>query len=490
MVHARTGILGKQLLICVLLLAVWIAPATSAQELRPNIVVILCDDLGYGDLECFGHPFIKTPNLNGLALGGIRLTNCYSAAPVCSPSRVGLLTGRSPNRAGVYDWIPAAQSAQPDARDQVHMRTHEVTIPKLLTAAGYATCMSGKWHCNAKFNSPDQPQPSDAGFQHWFGTQNNASPSHENPRNYVRNGTEVGPLTGYSCLLAAHEASEWIKTQVASQPSQPFFLYLAFHEPHEPVASPAELVNKYRPVAENDDQAQFFANVENMDQAVGNLLQVLEQTGVRENTLIVFTSDNGPETLNRYRGAQRSYGRPGPLRGMKLWTTDGGFRVAGILNWPAKINADQTSDQVVSSLDLLPTFCELAQAEVPTSLELDGVSITPMLNGQEVQRHKPLLWCYYNALNEQRVAMRYGPWKMLAKLDAGGLPAAQNVFSGNSSSILNATLSEFELYNVDQDVGESRNIVNEETAAGTLREMMIREYEQLIKDSYVWPASP
>ena len=130
--------------------------AGLAQEAapRPNIVVILCDDLGYGDLECFGHPQIKTPNLNQFAQDGVRLTSCYSAAPVCSPSRVGLLTGRSPNRAGVYDWIPASngqKSRRNDRREMVHMRQSEVTLPRLLKKAGYATCMAGKWHCNSRF---------------------------------------------------------------------------------------------------------------------------------------------------------------------------------------------------------------------------------------------------------------------------------------------------------------------------------------------------
>jgi arylsulfatase A len=135
---------------------------------KPNIVVILCDDLGYGDLACYGHPAIKTPYLDQMAKDGIRFTDFYSTAPVCSPSRVGLLTGRSPNRAGVYDWIPGGRD--------IHMRESEITIPQLLKKVGYATCMSGKWHCNGKFNSPQQPQPDDAGFDHWFATQNNASP--------------------------------------------------------------------------------------------------------------------------------------------------------------------------------------------------------------------------------------------------------------------------------------------------------------------------
>ena len=178
---------------------------------KPNIVVILCDDLGYGDLECFGHPNIKTPHLNKMAKEGIRFTNFYSTAPVCSPSRVGLLTGRSPNRAGVYDWIPPGNRVKPDLRHLVHMKKNEITIPILLKKAGYATAMSGKWHCNSLFNSKEQPQPGDAGFDHWFGTHNNASPSHANPKNFVRNGKVVGPLEGYSCQLVADEAIDWMK---------------------------------------------------------------------------------------------------------------------------------------------------------------------------------------------------------------------------------------------------------------------------------------
>ena len=279
-------------LLLAFLLISWLPLAAQAE--KPNIIVILCDDLGYGDLACYGHPHIKTPNLDRMALEGIRYTSCYSAAPVCSPSRVGLLTGRSPNRAGVYDWIPPARpnSKRPDGREQVHMRQSEVTIAQKLKAAGYATCLSGKWHCNSKFNSDAQPQPNDAGFDHWFATQNNASPSHENPKNYVRNAAEVGKLEGYSCLLAADELIAWMKDKGTPETDQPpFFGFLAFHEPHEPVASPKALVDGYADVAENEDEAQYFANVENLDAAVGRVLGALQETGKDENTLVIFTSE-------------------------------------------------------------------------------------------------------------------------------------------------------------------------------------------------------
>lgn len=458
-------------------------------ELRPNIVVILCDDLGYGDLGCYGHDTILTPHLDRLASTGVKLTACYSAAPVCSPSRVGLLTGRSPNRAGVYDWIPPARSAAKDSRDLVHMRKQETTIAHVLQRAGYATCMSGKWHCNSRFNARDQPQPGDAGFDHWFGTQNNAAPSHENPVNYVRNGEKVGPLEGFSCQLAADEAIHWMETRDKKDDDQPFFVYLAFHEPHEPVASPKNLVAKYAPQSKTPDQAQYFANVTNMDQAVGRVVEALDQLGERDNTLVVFSSDNGPETLNRYRSANRSHGTPGPLRGMKLWTTDAGFRVAGILNWPAKIQQPFISDATVSSLDFLPTFCELANGDLPQRT-LDGVSFLPLLDGQEIERPRPLIWCYYNSLNEHQVAMRLGRWKMLARLDGGNLPKLQNVNTATSDVVKSAKLTDFELYDVTSDVAESKDLAKQSDSFEELKLAMQRAYQELVSSSHVWQASP
>ena len=420
-----------------------IDPAAS----KPNILVVLCDDLGYGDLECYGHPHIKTPELNKLASEGIRFTNFYSAAPVCSPARVGLLTGRSPNRAGVYDFIPGGRP--------IYMRSSEVTIPQLLKKQGYATCMSGKWHCNGKFNSANQPQPDAAGFDHWFGTQNNASPSHENPKNFVRNGKEVGQLEGFSCQLVADEAITWLKAQQEKDADQPFFMYVAFHEPHEPIASPKQLVEEYLPVSSTENEAQYFANVANMDSAVGKLMDALKELNIESDTLVVFTSDNGPETFNRYKRAKNSYGRATPLRGMKLWTTEAGFRVAGIMRWPGTIIPGQTVEHPVSSLDFLPTFCQLADTTPPADLELDGSSFLPALENKPVERSKPLLWIFYNALNERRVAMRDGDWKVLAKLD---IDKAINVTSENEAKIKAAEISDVQIFRVTDDIGENNDL--------------------------------
>lgn len=460
-------------------------PASLDAQERPNIVVILCDDLGYGDLECYGHPHIKTPNLNALAEAGIRFTDFYSSAPVCSPSRVGLLTGRSPNRAGVYDWIPVGNRARPDAREQVHMRASEVTIPQLLRDAGYQTALAGKWHCNSKFNSDQQPQPGDFGFDHWFATQNNASPSHENPNNYVRNGERVGLIEGYSCQIATDEAIEWLENDVDRD--QPFFLMLAFHEPHEPVASPAKLVEGYADVAETEDQAQYFANVENVDAAVGRFLATLDRLGERENTLVIFTSDNGPETLNRYRNANRSYGQPGPLRGMKLHTHDAGYRVAGIIDWPKAIKGGLELDIPVSALDFMPTFCDLAGAEIPEGLTLDGTNIRSLLEEGTLDRDKPLVWAYYNAINEARVAMRDGKWKVLARLDGGELPRFQNLTTRNLSRVEGAKLTDLEIYDMSQDTGEQNNLADSDSElAERLGDRLDAAYRELVSGSHVW----
>jgi arylsulfatase A len=477
--------------VLLLLLAV-VAGLVSQQTVsaadQPNIVIILCDDLGYGDLGIHGHPHIQTPNIDRLANEGMRFTNFYSTAPVCSPSRVGLLTGRSPNRAGVYDWIPEARGIRPDAREQVHMKQDEITIAHLLKQAGYATCMAGKWHCNSDFNSPGQPQPGEAGFDHWMATQNNAAPSHENPINYVRNGQPVGKIEGYSCQIAADEVIGWLNNQQKETPDQPFFIYLPFHEPHEPVASPKELVEQYRPVTWHPDQAQYYANVHNVDLAVGKVVAALEKLGVRDNTLIAFTADNGPETLNRYRTANRSWGITAHLRGMKLHTHDGGFHVAGIVNWPGGIKPGQVIDAPASALDFLPTACSLASIDLPAGRSLDGISLAGLFaDGQMPARTQPLVWAYYNGINDARVAMRDGKWKVLARLNEGSFPRQQNLTPQTLEEAKSAALTDFEIYNVEDDPGEVSNLAGRGlTEESILIDRITSGYRELVNDSPAW----
>lgn len=451
---------------------------------QPNIVVFLCDDLGYGDISLYGHPIIETPNIDALASSGIKLTDFYSAAPVCSPSRVGLLTGRSPNRAGVYDWIPSSKKSREDFRDLVHLQEHEETIPVMLKSAGYSTCLSGKWHCNSKFNSDEQPQPDAFGFDHWFATQNNAAPSHKNPNNFIRNGQEVGEVEGFSCQIVVDEAMEWLKNK---ENDEPFYLQISFHEPHVPIESPQSLVEKYLPLSKNKNEAQFFANVGNVDLAVGRLVKYLKKNH-NENTLIIFTSDNGPETLLRYKRAKRSYGSPGDLKGMKLWTHEAGFRVPGIIYWMGKTTFYGTSDAVVSSLDFLPTFAEISGSKLPQNT-IDGESFTSLFTEGKFERNKPLLWAFYNGLNEHIVAMREGDWKIMARLknDSTYLPKIQNIYNGNEVFVKQAELTDFVLYNLENDIGETKNIeIKYPEVFEKMKKQLKVEYEELLADSHIW----
>jgi arylsulfatase A len=463
--------------------AAWLAPGGHAAQTAapaPSFLILLADDLGYGDIAAYGHPHIRTPNLDRLAAQGLRLTDCYAAAPVCSPARAGLLTGRTPNRTGVYDWIPADHP--------VHLRRGEVTVAGLLRAAGYDTAHVGKWHLNGKFNAAEQPQPGDHGFDHWFATQNNAAPSHENPSNFVRNGKEVGLLSGYAANLVAREGSDWLRGR--TDRSRPFYLQAWFHEPHEPVSSPPELVEKYRSVARNADEAQYFANVENMDRAIGELLRTLDDLGAAENTLVFFTSDNGPETLRRYRGAERSYGTPGPLRGMKLHLYEGGIRVPGILRWPARIQAGQVSAEPVSAVDLLPTVCDLRGIPLPANRPIDGASIAPVFSGKPVERRVPLFWAYYRSLSLPKVAMRDGDWKLVAHWDGPEDPLGGNVNPQSMRLIKTARLTRFELYNLREDPGETRDLAaSQPDRLKTLSQRLLDLYLEVQAEGVDWEFS-
>lgn len=450
---------------------------------QPNIVLLLCDDLGYGDLSSFGHPIIETKNLDKLAESGIKLTNFYAAAPVCSPSRAGLLTGRSPNRAGIYDFIPGLKKSE-DNRDLVHLQAHEETIPALLKSVGYATCLVGKWHCSSRFNSELQPQPNDFGFDHWMATHNNAGPSHQNPKNFVRNGDEVGQIEGFSSQIIVSEAIDWLKRK---ENDNPFFLEVAFHEPHEPIASPEDLVQKYLPKAKNREEAEYFANVENVDIAVGRLLEYLEKNN-SENTLVIFTSDNGPETFMRYERAKKSYGTPGALKGMKLWTNEAGFRVPGIVSWVGENSFSGTSDAVVSSLDFLPTFCELAGAKLPER-KLDGESFKSLLDKGKFKRETPLIWAFYNAINERRVAMRKGDWKIMGRLevDNAELPHIRNLYDGNEDFVKSAKLSDFVLFNLKEDINESEDLsLKRPEVFERMKQEFEVQYKELLDGSHIW----
>jgi len=374
--------------------------AAEAPKQKPNIVVFLADDLGYGDLGCYGHPIIQTPNLDTFAKESTRFTQFYSASAVCSPSRSAILTGRTPYRNGVFNWIPEGR--------EIHLRASEIALPKLLKEQGYTTCHVGKWHLNGHFNKPTQPQPNDHGYDWWLATQNNAAPSHENPSNFVRNGQPVGKLEGYSAPLIVDEAATWLKEH--RDKSKPFFLSVWTHEPHYPIKASPEYKAKY-PDLTDDVQREHHANVTQLDHAFGKLMRTLDELKLTDNTVIIFTSDNGPEG-DGIKSPGR--GSTGGLRGRKRAVYEGGIRVPGIVRWPGKTKPGTTSDVPVIGSDIFVTAVGIAGAKLPSDRVLDGGNILAAIEGRAVDRARPLYWRCAIAPGPLKTAMRIGDWKILA----------------------------------------------------------------------------
>jgi arylsulfatase A len=441
---------------------------------RPNIVVILTDDQGYGDLGCYGHPHLHTPHLDRLAQQGLRLTACYAPAANCSPTRTGLLTGRTPARAGVYTAIPML--------GPMHLREGEITLAGLLRDAGYATAVTGKWHVNGHFNAPMHPQPDDHGFDHWFCTQNNALPNHRNPYNFVRNGIPVGPLEGYSADLVVAEAVRWLEE--LRDPEMPFFLCITFHEPHEPIRT----ADRYRALYDFPDDPSreaYYGNVSQLDAAFGELMGAMRRLGLTENTLVFFTSDNGPARTRYHRA-----GSAGPLRGYKGQLWEGGIRVPGILYWPGRIRPGTVSDEPVTLLDVLPTLCELAGVALPEDRHLDGASFAALFDGQPIRRRQPLYWQFHSDRGgSPQVALRDGDWKLVAFLDRVPAWRGGSMEEDDMDAIKNAQPERFELYNLRRDIAETTDLSDAEPQRKQqLVEQLLRIYHEVREEAPVWPA--
>lgn len=409
--------------------SVVVVAAEPKEKSKPqNIVLVLADDLGWGDLACYGHPLIKTPHLDKFASQGTRFTQCYSASGVCSPSRSAIMTGRTPYRNGVFTWIPE--------NSEIHLRTSEITIAKLLRDRGYDTCHAGKWHLNGRFNDPRQPQPSDHGFRWWLATQNNAAPSHENPTNFVRNGAAVGPMNGYSAPLVADEAIRWLKTE--RDATKPFFLTVWTHEPHYPIKSANEIKSLYSSLSD-PVQIEHHANVTQLDAAFGRVMAALDELKLADDTFVVFTSDNGPEGDGVKTPGR---GSTGGLRGRKRAVYEGGIRVPGIVRWPGHVQAGKTNDTPVIGSDWFATFCRLADVPLPTDRVIDGGDISTAFTGQPIVRQRPLYWRCDIAPGDMKTALRIGDWKIVA----------------------DEPLTKFELYDIVRDPREQHDLAASEPA--------------------------
>lgn len=413
--------------ILTLLAALLLVPLTAlhaADARKPNVVIFLVDDMGYGDLGCYGNQIIQSPNLDRFAREGMRFTQGYSACPVCSPSRAAIQTGRTPYRNGVYNWIPEGRA--------MHLRRSEITIATLLKSAGYTTCHSGKWHLNGKFNSPEQPQPNDHGYDWWFATQNNAHPSHKNPDNFVRNGQSAGNLTGYSADLVVNEAIEFLKHH--RDPQKPFLLNICTHETHLPI----EAAPKHQALYPGMDEShrQYYGDATQMDAAFGALMRALEEAGEADNTIVFFTADNGPEGDGETR---RTCGSTGGLRGRKRWLYEGGIREPFLVRWPGHIQPGSVCDQPVIGSDIFTTICDVAGVKPPADRVIDGASIAPAFREQPIERKVPLFW-HYAGRGDMNLVVRDGDWKLLAS----------------------EGMDKLELYNLKDDVKETTNLVAQE----------------------------
>ncbi len=357
----------------------------------PNIVLMLADDLGSADIGCYGGP-VKTPVLDELAARGVKFTNFYSAAPVCSTARASLLTGRHHLRTGVYTVIQ-------DHMHDMHLELDEVTIAELLKTKGYETAHVGKWHLGTPFRGRDKPWIDEQGFDYWFATDLNAAPSHRDPVNFWRNRERVGELQGYACQIVVDEAITWLDDQRDSQ--RPFFINMWFHEPHAPLAAPPEIVKEYGSL---DDQAAIYsATIDNTDRAIGRFVQHLKSIGEFENTLIVYTSDHGS-----YRQE-----RNGNLRAGKGSMFEGGIRTPCIFHWPAGIDGGQVQSIPGGAIDVFPTIGGIVGAKLPAELHIDGTDLGPLLTGAEedFKRHQPLTW--HSPMSNPVAVMREGDYTLV-----------------------------------------------------------------------------
>ncbi len=398
--------------------------AEAGRPARPNIVFILADDLGYGDVGCYGQTRIKTPSIDRLASEGMKFLQHYSGSPVCAPSRCTLLTGKHTGHAYIRD------NGELETEGQRPLPPGTQTIGTLLRKAGYTTAATGKWGLGGPGSTGE---PSLQGFDHFYGYLCQRVAHTYYPEYLWRDGNKEtlegnkdGKQGQYSHDLIAEEALKFIK----EHKDRPFFLYVPFTIPHVSLHVPEDSLAEYKGrwpetpfkgnhyAAHATPRAAYAAMITRMDRDVGRILSLLKDLGLDESTIVFFTSDNGPS----YAGGAdaRFFRSAGPLRGLKGSVHEGGIHVPFIARWPGRIPAGSTTSHVSAFWDVLPTLCEIAGAEVPEPV--DGISFLPALLGKGVQKeHECLYWEYPSAGGLQ--AVRAGNWKGVrvdVKKKAGG----------------------------------------------------------------------
>ena len=383
-----------------LLASAALVAAQPADDAPPNIVIVFTDDQGYGDLSCYGHPTIRTPNIDRLAAEGTKFSQFYVASPVCSPSRAALLTGCYPKRVGMHEHV-----IFPDYDHGLH--TDEVTIADVLRERGYATGCFGKWHLGHRPGL----MPTDQGFDTFAGVpySNDMSQFHREPGNnysyrlpWITNN-EVQEWEPDQRLLTRRTTEAAVKFIEQNQ-DRPFFAYIPHVMPHIPLYASAEFEGK-------SPRGLYGDVIEELDWSVGQITAALERLGLTENTLIIFSSDNGPWLPFKLHG-----GSAGPLRGGKGSNWEGGQRVPCVVRWPAQVPAGRVCHEVATAMDLLPTIAGLTGAALPADRPIDGHDISSLLRG-EAGATSPTEQLLYYSRKGKLAGIRRGAWKLVLNGD-------------------------------------------------------------------------
>lgn len=392
----------------------------TSKSQRPNVVLVLTDDLGYSDIGCYGARKVKTPHIDRLAADGVRFTHFHTAASICSPSRAAFLTGAYPQRAGLYMGINPNRTAH----WFLGLHPDEITIAEQFQQRGYATRMVGKWHLGT------EPEflPRTQGFDHYYGMPCNYSHS---PK-FFDDDEEVFAETPLDRLtqLYTKRVTSIIRDQAKS--GEPFFLYYAHNYPHTPYQAGKDFKGSSQDGVRGDVMQE-------LDWGIGEMMAALKEAGIADNTIVIFTSDNGP-TANRYAK---------PYRGTKYVTFEGGHRVPFIFHWPVRIKEASVSDVSINAMDVFPTLSAAIEAELPNDRVYDGENLLPLFEGTPLRRSAVQPFYYYNCENLQ--AIRRGPWKL-------HLPRSKEQLPFWDKNKAFANLQNPVLYNLNADKAESTNV--------------------------------
>ncbi len=437
--------------LCLVFLSSCLSSSVADEPARkPNIVLIVADDLGYGDLGSYGQKLIQTPHLDRLAAEGLRFTDFYAGSPVCAPSRCTLMTGKHPGHAYVRDNWEAGGWKEHDAEGQLPLLPGTETLGRILQDAGYKTACIGKWG----LGGPDSTgAPNKQGFDHFYGylcqrQAHNFYPTHlwDDDQRVELEGNVWKNLTGphYAHDLMTEDALQWTK----SQGEDPFFLLLTYTVPHLALQVPEDSMEPY--IGEWDDppydgkrgylphptpRAAYAGMISRMDRDVGRLMAQLEEMGVGEDTLVMFTSDNGA-TYDIGGAHSEFFESNGELRGAKGSVYEGGMRVPLIARWPGKVPAGEVTTAMGAFWDFMPTLAEVSGAE--TTEESDGMSLMPVLQGEVAPKGRTLYWEFPSYGHQQ--ALRQGDWMLVRR------------FLGNKKK------TSTELYNLAEDLSQKNDL--------------------------------